>query len=122
MSPPDKVEEEELSAILSSKLSISFLHKPAQVLVLFIINTSKCNNIVILNNSMLSTLTCKGIVAVLLAVSSIVIAHRIPYDSGDEDTPEVDGVERDLDNAWLLDKSILIFCMLFFFKKNIMSY
>lgn len=53
--------------------------------------------------------------AVFLAATSIVIAHRIPSDSGDEDTPEIDGIERDLDNAWLLDKSFLIFCMQFIF-------
>lgn len=51
---------------------------------------------------------------VLFALSSIVKAHahKAPFPSGDdEDAPEVDGVERDLDNTWLLDQSFLIFCM-----------
>ena len=48
----------------------------------------------------------------LFVVASVVSAHKAPFDSdGDEDSPEVDGVEHDLDNTWLLDQSFLIFCM-----------
>lgn len=52
--------------------------------------------------------------AALFALVCAVSAHKSPGASDDE-APEVDGVERDLDNTWLLDQSFLIFCMLFSF-------
>jgi hypothetical protein len=49
----------------------------------------------------------------LFVVASVVSAHKAPFEDSEvgEDVPEVDGVERDLDNTWLLDQSFLIFCM-----------
>lgn len=62
----------------------------------------------------------RGIVIALLAGIVAVVAHRGP--TSDSSSPEVDGVQLDVDNTWLLDQSFLIFCMYSYPPCNSINY